>query len=553
MAIDEFLIAFRNQLRRELSVEEIVRLLKETIESRWQPSFVELRLDHGATSPPFDPEDPLVGYALRHCETITVATFNLLSPLLDEMRTAGATVIVPLISQGTLSGFIVVGQPGNQVELDVEDRALFEDLAAYSAAALRIAWLTHQHETSERAWESNAEELRIAQTIQHNLLPKDLPAIPGWSVDHHYQPARIVGGDLYDFIPLPGDLLGILFGDASDKSVPAALTMATARTLLRASAQRLVLPAQVLERVNDVLVTQLPAGTFVTCFFAILDPASGRLRYANAGQCTPFLRGTDDVKELRASGWPLGMMPNVTYDEEEITLQPGETVVFYSDGLIETHGPTGEMFGVPHLRQTLEHLPSCVQLIDDLRADHAAFAGPEWDQEDDLTIVTLARLPTPLDILADFTLPSISGTERDAVDRVITAIATAGIALPERQRERLQTAVAETVMNAIEHGNQSRPEILVGVQVLRSPTELRIRVTDQGPGIPVISVERPSLSAKIAEEEATRGWGIFLTQQMVDQVIRTVTPSGYVVELVIRRAEQDAHATSSPTGTASTP
>jgi serine phosphatase RsbU (regulator of sigma subunit)/anti-sigma regulatory factor (Ser/Thr protein kinase) len=545
--LDGAVLAFRDQLRRELTVEEIVALLKETIASRWHPSFVDLRLDHDTTTPTFNPEDPLVGYALRHGETMTVAALDLVSPLLDEMRTAGATLIVPLLSQGALGGFIVFGQPSNQAELSVEDRQLLEELAAYGAAALRIAWLTHQHETSERAWESNAEELRIAQAIQRNLLPKDLPAIPGWEIAYHYQPARVVGGDLYDFIPLPGDLLGIVFGDASDKSVPAALSMATARTLLRASAQRLVLPAQVLERVNEVLASQLPPGTFVTCFFAILDPASGRLRYANAGQCTPFRYGTSGVSELRASGWPLGMMPNVTYDEAEITIGAGESILFYSDGLIETHAPNGEMFGVPHLRRALEGHSSRVRVIDDLRTEHAKFAGPEWDQEDDLTIVSIARLPSPFETLADFTLPSVNGTEREAVARIEESLVLAGLTLPERQLERLSTAVTETVMNGIEHGNKNRPEVPLGVQVLRSPSELRVRVTDQGPGLPEPSVERPNLAAKLAETEDPRGWGIFLTQQMVDEVIRTNTPSGYAVELVVRLAEQESVATSSAT------
>ena len=159
--------------------------------------------------------------------------------------------------------------------------------------------------------------MRIAQAIQRSLLPESLPTPPGWQFGAHYQPAQVVGGDLYDVIPLPNDLLGIVLGDVSDKSVPAALMMAATRTLLHATAQRIVLPGQVLARVNDALCTQVPPGVFVTCFFAILDPGTGRLRFANAGQCAPFhctqarpnrtpgprmAAGHDAGNELRRSG-----------------------------------------------------------------------------------------------------------------------------------------------------------------------------------------------------------------------------------------------------------
>jgi serine phosphatase RsbU (regulator of sigma subunit)/anti-sigma regulatory factor (Ser/Thr protein kinase) len=532
---DSALITFRNCLREEHTAEEIVASLSEAVETRLRPSFVQLRLDHAlAGSPGFSPEDPLVSYALRHGEAMPIATIDVVSPLLDELRSLNAEVIVPLVSQGTLAGLIALGARADGYADD--DRSFLEDLAALAAAALRIAWLTHQYEASEQAWESNAEELRIAQAIQRSLLPTDLPAVTGWEIAAHYQPARIVGGDLYDFIPLPGDLIGLVFGDASDKSVPAALMMATARTLLRASAQRLVLPAQVLGRVNQALAAQLPPGTFVTCFFAILDPDSGRLRFANAGQTPPYLRGTTGVKELRASGWPLGMMPEVTYEEQEVIVAPGDTVLFYSDGLIETHARDGEMFGGPHLLAVLSSLTTGTGLIDAVRAEHDRFAGAEWNQEDDLTLVTLSRLSEPARILADFSLPSEEGNELEAIERVSDSVQ--GLGLTARTLERLKTAVAETVMNATEHGNRDRPELPVGIQVLVSGDALRVRVSDQGHGLPPAEVETPVLEAKLAGNQSPRGWGIFLIENMVDNVTHTTTPNRHIVELVVHLTKE---------------
>lgn len=542
---DEALPAFRDFLRQEHSAEEIAAALIRAVETNLQPAFVLLRLDHGSgETPGVPPEDPLVGYALRHGGAISVGAIDLFSPALEEVRATGAELVVPLVSLGTQVGLLVLGPRGSRYGED-EQRWL-EDLAAYGAAALRIAWLTHQHEESARAWESNAEELRIAQAIQRSLLPKELPEIGGWQLATHYQPARVVGGDLYDFIPLPGDLLGIVFGDASDKSVPAALMMATARTLLRASAQRLVLPAQVLQRVNEALAAQLPPGTFVTCFFAILDPASGRMRFANAGQTPPYLRGTDGVRELRASGWPLGMMPDVTYEEQEVTLAPGETVLFYSDGLIETHAPDGTMFGGRHLQELLAGLDGGTGLIAAVRAEHERFAGPEWDQEDDLTLVTVARLPEPARVLTEFELPSVEGNELEAIRRVEEAVA--GLGLPARKLERLKTAVAETVMNATEHGNGNRADVPVGVAVFLVGDELRVRVSDRGKGPAAAEVEKPDLEAKMAGVQSPHGWGVFLTEQMVDAVSRTTTPTGYVVELVVRLTDEQAVPAASAAG-----
>jgi serine phosphatase RsbU (regulator of sigma subunit)/anti-sigma regulatory factor (Ser/Thr protein kinase) len=540
---DSAFAALRDFLRQERTAEEIAAALIRTVEGELQPAFVHLRLKHGiGAAPSIPPEDPLVGHALRHAGAVEVAAVDLASPVLDEWRALGAALVVPLVSQGTLVGLMVIGPGRIGGGYGEDDRRWLEDLAAYGAAALRVAWLTHQHEVSERAWESNAEELRIARAIQRSLLPKDLPALDGWQIATHYQPARVLGGDLYDFIPLPGDLVGVVFGDASDKSVPAALMMATARTLLRASAQRLVLPAQVLQWVNEALAAQLPPGTFVTCFFAILDPASGRLRFANAGQTAPHLVGAAGVKELRASGWPLGMMPEVAYEEEEVTLAPGEMVLFYSDGLLETHAPDGTMFGGPHLKEFLAGLGGGSSLIEAVRTEHTRFAGPEWDQEDDFTLVTLARLPEPARVLADFALPSGGGNELEAMRRVEEAVA--GLGLSARRLERLKTAVAETVMNATEHGNGNRADVPVEVQTLLAGDELRVRVVDQGGGLPDSAMETPDLEAKLAGLQSPTGWGVFLTDQMVDAVSRTRTATGYVVELVVHLTEEPAESPS---------
>src|SRR5215212_5889502 len=200
--------------------------------------------------------------------------------------------------------------------------------------------------------QSMEQELRLARSIQQAFLPKEAPILEGWQISPLYQPAKEVGGDFYDFHPLSGGRLGLVVGDATGKGVPAALVMSTTCGMLRAVSQALdSSPGEMLERVNEALVPSIPDNMFVTCFYAILDPKSGHLVYANAGHDVPYLhRNSAAAEELRARGMPLGLMPGMSYEENEIVLDAGESVLFYSDGLVEAHDSEGEMFGFPRLR-----------------------------------------------------------------------------------------------------------------------------------------------------------------------------------------------------------
>jgi PAS domain S-box-containing protein len=261
-----------------------------------------------------------------------------------------------------------------------------------------LYWLGVQYDVTEQKREAQErerieQELRIARLIQQTLLPKTLPELSGYDVAAYYQPAREVGGDFYDLFELEGGRLGLVVGDVTDKGIPAALVMATTRTMLRVSAQRLFPPAEVLKRANEALVPDIPPNMFITCLYAILDTESGRLVYANAGHDPPYLRHNgSDVEELRARGMPLGLMPGMEYEEKEITLERGESVLFYSDGLVEAHDSHHEMFGFPKLQGLVgTHRSGGSSLIDFLLSELTHFAGEDWEQEDDITLVTLER------------------------------------------------------------------------------------------------------------------------------------------------------------------
>jgi serine phosphatase RsbU (regulator of sigma subunit) len=151
-------------------------------------------------------------------------------------------------------------------------------------------------------------------------------------------------------------------------------------------------PGEVLAHVNEALLARIPSNMFVTCFYAILDPKSGRLRYANAGHDLPYLHHDGDAEELRARGMPLGQMPEMSYEEREGSLREGDSVLFYSDGLVEAHDPEGEMFGFPRLRRLVaEHAAEEGSLVDFLMDELRSFTVEGCEQEDDITLVTLRR------------------------------------------------------------------------------------------------------------------------------------------------------------------
>ena len=261
------------------------------------------------------------------------------------------------------------------------------------SGSAEVAQAHLEQEIRER--ERVEQELRVARSIQQASLPKEVLEPEGWQIRPFYQPAREVGGDFYDFHLLPEGRLGLVVGDATGKGVPAALVMSTTCGMLRLAAQGSSSPDQMLRGVNEVLFPNIPSNTFVTCFYAILEPKSGRLHYANAGHDLPYLHRNGEAEELRARGMPLGLMPEMSYEEKETILHSGEAALLYSDGLVEAHDPAGDMFGFPRLRALIAEHGEKRSLGDVLLEELYSFTGERWEQEDDITLLTLRRSASP--------------------------------------------------------------------------------------------------------------------------------------------------------------
>ncbi len=327
------------------------------------------------------PNDPLLAFLQSANGVVDVDTLELDSPGLVAMKEAGVKLAVPLVSQGELIGVLSLGPRRSEQEYSSDDRTLLDALAAQAAPAVRVGQLVRQQQAEARTRERIDQELEVARLIQQNFLPQKLPELPGWEIAALYRPAREVGGDFYDVIPLPDGHFGFVVGDVTDKGVPAALVMAATRSVLRASAQRLV------------------------------DP-----------------------------------------------------------GLV---------------------------------------------------------------------LPARQGNERRAIERVSTIVAPLG--LSEARQRRLETAVGEAAMNAMEHGNHFDPDKPVSVRVVSGPEDVRVQIVDHG-GAPASDAnEVPDLEAKLAGLQRARGWGLFLIKEMVDEAHESSDGRLHTLELLMRLHEPADH------------
>jgi serine phosphatase RsbU (regulator of sigma subunit)/anti-sigma regulatory factor (Ser/Thr protein kinase) len=483
------------------------------------------------------PNDPLLAYLQG--DAVDIEALDLDSPALRELKAAGVKLAVPLVSQGELIGVLNLGPRLSEQEYSSDDRKLLNDLAAQAAPALRIGQLVREQEAEAAMRQRFEQELEVAHLIQQHFLPKVLPDLPGWQVEAYYHPAREVGGDFYDVIPLSDGRFGFVVGDVTDKGVPAALVMSATRSLLRASAQRLIEPGLVLERLNEQMCPDMPEKMFVTCLYGVLDPNTGHLRFANAGHDVPYVKTAHGVEELRARGMPLGLMPGMSYEEKEMTLAPGDRVLLHSDGIAEAHDPDRDMFGFPRLMETMANARPDQNLIQHVLTVLEKFVGEGAEQEDDITMVSLERAaegPAADEteephVLADFELESKPGNERAAIDQVATAVDSLG--LEPKRLNNLKTAVGEATMNAMEHGNQYRADRPVQIRVLHDKSNLRVQITDQGEAIDIRHAETPNLEAKLAGLQKPRGWGVFLIENLVDETRVISEGGGRTLELVV--------------------
>jgi serine phosphatase RsbU (regulator of sigma subunit)/putative methionine-R-sulfoxide reductase with GAF domain len=308
-------------------------------------------------------------------------------------------IALPLVTKGGMLGMMSVDYSGPIQRITQRWMNILIGIAGQAAIAIENDRLLQESAEQERL----KQELDVARRIQVSFLPECCPVVPGWELAAVWRSAREVGGDFYDFIPLPVEpgsasagpgRTGVVIADVADKGVPAALFMALSRTLVRTMAIDGRSPAVSIARANDLILADARSDLFVTLFYAILHPNSGEVEYVNAGHMPPLLvRAADgSAEELRTHGMALGILPDIKFEDRSVRLNPGDTFVFYTDGVVEASDSELQMFGREQLRAVVSahRGESAVELVQTIDETIAAFVG-DTPQFDDFTLVVARR------------------------------------------------------------------------------------------------------------------------------------------------------------------
>ncbi len=297
-------------------------------------------------------------------------------------------------SETVVYGVLCLGRRTGRPNFTAGDLKLADVLASQAAFALENTALHQRRLREEQRMIRLQEEVRLARSIQQNLLPKAVPVVEGYDIAGATLPASTVGGDYYDFIPVEEGRLALCLGDVSGKGMPAALLMAHLQAAIRGQTLMRIDPGPALAHSNTLLYHSTGSDRFATCFYGVLDVREHRLRYANAGHDRPLLisAGGDRSRELDTCGLVLGVIPEAAYPEDSVALEPGDSLLIYSDGIIDAADGEGREFGLDALRDLVRRRPggsaadTLARVLDTVNA-HAGGAP----QTDDITVVVVQR------------------------------------------------------------------------------------------------------------------------------------------------------------------
>ena len=328
----------------------------------------------------------LVGAAVREKRVIHVADvrkdarYHMVNP---ETR---SEMTVPLVYKGTAIGVLDIEHSRLHYFTDDHERAM-TTLAAQIAIALENAQLYQRVAQQEQRLE---RDLSMAREVQLRLLPPVKPQHKRAEFAARFLPARTIGGDLYDFLQYDASHSAIALGDVSGKAAPAALYAALVSGIMRSVASQHLSPSEMLKTLNDALQERKLDSQYVTMLFGVWNDENLTIQIANGGSVQPLFCRGEEIETIRAEGFPLGMFPNATWEEFSIATQPGDSVVFFSDGIVDAQNASGEMFGADRLIATVKkhHHKSASRLAESILTDVGRFQGKR-DRFDDETVVVL--------------------------------------------------------------------------------------------------------------------------------------------------------------------
>lgn len=412
------MVEFTTQLLARLDLDDLLNYLVEEARSMLQadacalllpsdsPGFLEFRavsgwridpMANGQRAPVDDLSGP--GLVMRTQKPLLAEDIQQNDPtswLPEWLASEGfrGHAVMPLVAAGHSVGALVVNMRQRRL-LDEQEVRLLRLMANQAALAIEKARL-HQEEVERQILE---KELEVAQEIQLSFLPKTLPEVPGWEFAAFYQAARQIGGDFYDVFELPGEpkRLGLVIADVVGKGVPAALFMALCRTLIHTVALAGHQPSVTLDRASAQILEENRSGQFVTAYYAMLDPHSGRLTYTNAGHNPPlWVQGdTGQVCELAVPGIVLGALAEIELADREIDVAPGDLLILYTDGVTESVDSGRRQFGVERLQAVVGgHAGASAQEVLESVVNAVKAHRGDVPPADDLTLLVVKRCPS---------------------------------------------------------------------------------------------------------------------------------------------------------------
>ena len=305
----------------------------------------------------------------------------------DRGEISRSALAVPLIHQSEPVG-VMTAESTRRGDLNAEQEQMLTALGGTLAIAIVNARLYEELHARERKLDS---DLQLAKKVQLSMLPHEPPLIPGFEIGTAYHPADNLGGDFYDFLPLPSSKNGVLVADVSGKGVVAAMIMAASRGAVRSGAQYQERPSALLHAANRRLFRDIQGNMYVTMFYGVLDPAQGSFTYTSAGHFPPILvRKSGEVAYLRSGGTVLGMFDDTRFEEETVALSSGDLICFYTDGIVDAFNEDDEVYGEERLEKFLlatRQLPAAEiprQLVDSVEEFSRGRA-----QHDDMTVIVL--------------------------------------------------------------------------------------------------------------------------------------------------------------------
>ena len=348
--------------------------------------------DTTATSLPYRMDTQLTGWMIKNREPLMINDLvkdDRFHSVKDSDISIHSLLCVPLMNKGNMIGLLSIFNKKGEDGFRIDDQRLLSIIAAQSAQVIENARLLEEEQALQRI----QEELRFAYEIQINLLPKKPPSIKGYDIFARSIPAKEVGGDYYDFIPVEKNRLAFCLGDVSGKGMPAALLMSNLQATIRGQTMVNATTAECLHRSNTILFHNTPPEKFATFFYGILDPESHSLIYSNAGHNYPFLfiKGEKPV-QLKESGIVLGCMETFPFTEEKITLKPGEILLIYSDGITEAVNSDNEEFGESKLVEVMmkNQALSAEKMVERIISTVQEYTG-DSPQTDDITLIIIKR------------------------------------------------------------------------------------------------------------------------------------------------------------------